>query len=156
MIRLLALALVASCSWLPPDTPPQKPAPIDPDVKALVHPWQVENHVLSNSPAISDADARAMHGRKVEITATGYRTPFTGTCDDATHTRHDLVFADLLDRLNLGPDAREVAIHFGFGDPIVEYDLACGGDRHSTDLVIYISGDRAMSSATGACYLLAY
>ena len=155
-MRAFLPLLVASCSWLPPDSPPQKPTAIDHDVKALVHVWIVENHVLAGNASIGDADARGMHGRRVEITADGYSTPFSGRCEDAARERHDRVFADLLTELNLSGESRNTAIRFGFGDPVIEYKLSCAGNRHVVPFTIYISGDRAMTCFGGACYLLTW
>ena len=155
-MRTLLSLLVMSCGWLPPDSPPQKPTPIDPDVKALAHVWIVENHVLASNAIIGEADARAMHGRKVEVTATGYNTPFSGACDDSGRQRRDRVFADLLAELNLSGEARGTAVRFGFGDPVTEYKLSCTGNRHVVPFTIYISGDRALTCFGGGCYLLAW
>jgi len=58
-VRLAWFAL-ASCGWLPPDSPPQKPAAPDP----LAHAWTVENHVLAANATMSESDARERHGRE--------------------------------------------------------------------------------------------
>jgi hypothetical protein len=155
-LRSALVLLVASCGWLPADTPAKKPAARDPQLAALAHTWIVENHVLSGNSPLTDADARDNDGRKVEITATSYRSPFTGACDDAARTHRDRVFADLLAELDLAGDARQTAINFGFGDPISEYRMSCPGNPRALPLVIYVSGNRAMTCFGGACYLLAY
>jgi hypothetical protein len=153
--RALACVLAVSCNWLPPDSKPQPPAPTDRDLAALAHVWIVENHVLAGNAAIGHDDALKMHGRKVELTATSYTTPF-GSCEDASREKRERVFADLLARLDLSGESRGTAIRFGFGDPITEYKLSCAGNRHTVPVTIYISGDRAMTCFGGACYLLAY
>lgn len=155
-MRSALVLVLAGCSWLPADTPPKRPAAPDPELAALVHTWVVENHVLAGNSPLTEADARETHGRKVEITATSYRSPFTGACDDAARTRRDRLFADLLAELDLAGEARQTAIRFGFGDPIDEFRLSCPGHPRTLPLVIYISGARAMTCFGGACYLLAY
>ncbi len=148
------VVLLASCSWLPPDTPPKKPAPVDRDLVMLVHTWTVENHVMSGRSTLGDRDALEMTGRKVEITASSYKTPWHGTCDDAVHERRERVFADIVSEADLNGEGRATAIRFGFGDPIEEYELSCGENHRVPGLVIYISGDRAMTCFAGVCYLL--
>jgi hypothetical protein len=138
------LVLVASCGWLPPDSPPQTPAPPDP----LVHTWIVEDHVLAGNASVGDDDARAMHGRKLTVTASGYDAPFTGACDDAVRERHDRAL-DLL-----GADAHSAAIRFGLPGPVTEYTLSCPRNHRTVVLTIYVSGNRAMTCFGGACYAL--
>jgi hypothetical protein len=153
-LRSALLLALAGCGWLPSDTPAKKPVAVDPQLAELAHTWVVANHVLAGNSPLTDAEARENDGRKVEITPTTYRSPFTGSCDDAARTRHDRVFADLLAELDLAGEARQTAIHFGFGDPITEYRMSCPGNNRALPLVIYISGKRAMTCFGGACYLL--
>jgi hypothetical protein len=148
--------LLALAGCLPPDTAPKAPAKADPELAEIAHTWTVENHVLAGNASITDADALANHGRKVEITSSTYGSPFTGSCDDAARARRDRLFADVSVELDLAGDARETAIKFGFGDPIVEYRLTCPDHPRTVPLVIFISGKRAMTCFGGACYLLSY
>ena len=150
---LLAL-LVSAC--LPPDTPAKKPARADPELAELAHTWTVENHVLAGNASLTDSEALDNQGRTVEITAGSYRSPFTGSCEEAARDRRERVFADVLVELELAGEARDTAIRFGFGDPIVEYHLSCPNNRRAVPLVIFISGKRALTCFAGACYLLAY
>jgi hypothetical protein len=69
-VRLTRLFEVVS-AWalagcLPPDNPPEKPKPVDPDVAALVHDWKVVDHVLPMKTTQED-DASRMHGRIVSL-----------------------------------------------------------------------------------------
>jgi len=153
---LRSVLLIALAGCLPPDTPAKKPAKADPEIAELMHTWTVENHVLAGNASITDADALANRGRTVEITASSYSSMFTGSCDDAARTRRDRVFADVAVELDLAGEARDTAIRFGFGDPIVEYRLTCPDHPRTVPLVIFISGRRAMTCFGGACYLLAY
>ena len=114
-----------------------------------------QNHVMSGRSTLGDADALQMTGRTVEITASSYKSPWHGTCDDAVHERRERLFADILTEADLNGEARQTAIHFGFGDPIEQYELSCGDNHRVPGLVIYISGDRAMTCFAGVCYLLA-
>lgn len=150
------IVLVASCGWLPPDSPRAKPAPADPDIATLAHTWIVANHVLAGNATVGDPDADANHGRKLVVTATGYDTPFSGACDEAALHKRDRLFADLIAQLDLAGEARATAIRFGFGDPITEYQLSCIGNRRAIPFTIFISGDRAMTCFGGACYLLTW
>jgi hypothetical protein len=154
-MKVLVLATLAACSWLPADSPPKKPVKADPELGELAHTWTVENHVLASNANLSDAEAREYHGRKVEITPTSYRSFSVGNCDDSARERKDRVFADLLADLELAGEARDTAIRFGFGDPVTEYRLTCPGNPKALPLVIEISGNRAMTCFGGVCYLLA-
>jgi hypothetical protein len=154
-MRSVLLSLLAACSWLPADTPPKKPVKADPEVGELAHTWTVENHVLAGNTNLNDAEALENHGRAVEITSTSYRSFSVGNCDESARERKDRVFADLLVELDLAGEARDTAIHFGFGDPVTEYRLTCPGNPKALPLVIYISGKRAMTCFGGVCYLLA-
>ena len=151
---LFAVLPLAGCSWLPADTPAKKPKPADPEVAELAHEWIVANHVLADNATLSDADARANDGRDVVITSTSYSSMFTGHCDESARQKTDRVFADLLVELELSGEARDTAIHFGFGDPVTEYRLTCPGNQKAVPLVIFISGNRAMTCFGGVCYLL--
>ena len=148
------LLALAGCSWLPADSPAKKPKPADPQVAELAHEWIVANHVLADHATISDADARENDGRKVVITPTSYTSMFTGSCDESARQKTERVFADLLVELELSGEARDTAIHFGFGDPVVEYRLTCPGNAKAVPLVIDVSGNRAMTCFGGVCYLL--
>jgi hypothetical protein len=156
MIRcsLLVALVTSSCSWLPPDPPAAKPVPPDPDLVAIVHAWTIENHVLTARSALGDLDAGELHGRAVDVTVTGYVTPWQGTCETAERKRHDRIFADLITELGLSTPARNAVIRFGVGDPIVEYTLSCVSSNRTPPLVLYLSGKRGMSCFNGVCYLL--
>jgi len=151
--QFVVLAL-AGCSWLPSDTPAKKPKPPDPEVTEVAHEWIVANHVLADNTTLSDADALANDGRKVVITPTSYSSMFTGSCDESARQKTDRVFADLLVELELSGEARDTAIHFGFGDPVTEYRLTCPGNPKAVPLEIFVSGNRAMTCFGGVCYLL--
>jgi hypothetical protein len=153
---LLLVTLVGLAGCLPPDSPAKKPRRPDPELAELAHTWTVENHVLAGNASITDADALANNGRTVDITRSSYSSPFTGSCDDAARVRRDRVFADVSLELDLAGEARETAIHFGFGDPLVEYRLTCPDHPRTVPLVIFISGKRGLTCFDGACYLLAY
>jgi hypothetical protein len=148
------LLLLAGCSWLPSDSPAKQPAASDPQLAEVAHTWVIENHVLAGNSPLTDAEARDNDGRKVEITASTYRSPFTGSCEESARTRRDRVFADLLAELDLAGEARQTAISFGFGDPISEYRLSCANNPRALALEIFVSGKRAMTCFGGACYLM--
>ncbi len=158
-MRWLLFALVvstgASCGWLPPDKPTEKPAPPpDPDLATVARVWTVENHVLTGNTALTDSDALQMHGRKIEITATTYTSPFHGTCDGASRDKRTRAFADVAAEVDLAGESRLTAIHFGLPDRITEFRLVCNGNTHTPSLTIYVAGKRAMTCFSGVCYLL--
>ena len=154
-MRPALLCLLGACGWLPADTPAKKPTKADPQVSELAHTWTVENHVLAGNTNLSDAEALENHGRTVEITPDSYRSFTVGNCEESARQKSDRVFADLLVELDLAGEARDTAIHFGFGDPVTEYQLTCPGNAKALPLVIFISGKRAMTCFSGVCYLLA-
>ncbi|MDB4953577.1 MAG: hypothetical protein JWO36_1146 [Myxococcales bacterium] len=155
LLRTIGLIFVASCSWLPADSPPQKPAAVDADLAALVHTWLIENHALTGNTNLSDADAARLHGRKVEITATGFKTPWQGSCDDISRDKHDRGAAEISMKLDLTGEAWATVSRFGIGPRATEYALSCADRGHRTPpLTIYVTGDRALTCFGGACYLL--
>ena len=142
--------------WLPADKPAEQPKAVttDPDVAAVAHAWIVENHVLAGNSMLTESDAILMHGRKVDITATGYATPFQGTCDGAGHEKRTRVFNDVTTEVDLAGEGRLTAIHFGMPDRVTEFRLVCTGNSHTPPLTIYVAGNRAMTCFSGVCYLL--
>jgi hypothetical protein len=145
-----AVALAAiGCGWLPPDSPPARPAPPDPDAEVL-HDWKVAGHVLGPRALISDADAAGFHGRAVAISATGYSSPWSGHCDDVRRERRPRVLTELTAELALAPDR---AADLGLVDPIVEYRVSCTTGRSPT-LTCYVGGGHALTCWGGVCYLL--
>jgi hypothetical protein len=149
----LLVLVLAGCGWLPPDSPPEKPAPPDPDA-ALYHDWKITEHVLGPRALIAETDAAAFHGRTVAISATGYASPWSGSCDDAHHEKTPRAVADVADEHKL---ARDRAAGLGLPDPVLEYRLICGrsGTGRTPPLTVYYGGDRALTCWSGVCYLLA-
>ena len=143
---------LAGCGWLPPDSPPAKPVPPDPEA-ALLGGWTITDHVLGPRALISEYDAAEFHGRTVAISATGYASPWSGSCDDAAREHKPRELAGLAAELGL---ARERAASFGLTEPIVEYDLACGlsGTGRTPPLTLYVGGARALTCWSGVCYAL--
>ena len=149
---LLAIVLTG-CGWLPPDSPPEKPAPPDPDA-ALYHDWKITLHVLGPRALISETDAAAFHGRTVAISATGYSSPWSGSCDDAHREKQSRAVAEIAIEQKL---ARDRAAGLGLTDPAIEYRLICGraGTGRTPPLTVYYGGDHALTCWSGVCYLLA-
>ena len=156
--RFVLLALVLALGGCPAPAPePAAPArPADLDVAALVHTWTIRDHVLGERSVLTDEDARALHGRKVEIGRTSFTSPWQGHCDEYGRTRHARVLADLAADLELSARGRAAAIAFGLDADLVEYRLACA-DLATTapPLTLYVAGARAMTCFNRVCYLLA-
>lgn len=142
---------LAGCGWLPPDSPPAKPVPPDPDAE-LFHDWKVTEHVLGPRALISDYDAAAFHGRTVAISATSYASPWSGSCDDAHRQKRPRTLAEVATELEL---ARDRVASTGLADPIVEYQLMCGlGTSRTPALTLYVSGAHGLTCWGGVCYAL--
>ena len=157
MLRILLFnyALAASGGCLPPDNPPEKPRPVDPDDAALVHDWKVTAHVFPNSTTQDDGDAVRMHGRVVAVHRAGYVTPWHGSCEEATREREKVDFVDAAADESVGPAARQAARDAGIARHVTRYRLACKSSTTAPPLVIYVSGTRAMTCFAEVCYLLA-
>ena len=147
----VSTAAITACSWLPPDSPPAKRVPPDPDAP-LLHTWRVGDHILGSRALISDADATGFRDRTVGITATGYSSPWSGACDDARHgDRQPRTAAEVATAHDI---AATQAASLGLGEPIVEYQLSCASNR-TPALTLYVAGNRAVTCWSGVCYLLA-
>jgi hypothetical protein len=146
---LAALLLLSGCGWLPPDTPPARPPPPDPDA-ALFHDWKVAGHILGARALISDADGAGFHARTVSVTRAGYASPWSGTCDEARHAREPRALADIAAAHAIADDR---AAGLGLAGAIVEYQLQCATSR-APGLTVYVAGSHAVTCWSGVCYLL--
>jgi hypothetical protein len=154
VLVVLVVAAVAAgpgaCGWLPPDSPPAKPAPPDPDA-GLFHDWKVADHVLGTRALISEADAAEFRDRTVAVTATAYSSPWSGSCNDMRRERQPRTLAEIAAAHDID---RARAAHLGLGEPIVEHQLLCAAGR-APALTIYTGGPSAVTCWSGVCYLLA-
>jgi hypothetical protein len=148
---LVALA----CGCLPPDKTDKPATPNDPDVEAVARAWIVENHIVTASSALSEGDAILMHGRTVAVTASGYKTPFQGTCDDAGREKRTRVLDDVTAEADLAGEQRMIPVRFGLPKTVTEFRLTCTGNKHTPPLTIFVGDKRAMTCFSGVCYLLA-
>lgn len=153
MVRVSFVALLSIAGCLPPDQPAQKPAPVD-DSVSFAHTWLVENHILTAGSTLTEADATLMHGRKVDITPTSYRSPFQGSCDGATVQQRTRSFDDVAAEVDLSGDRRTTAKSFGMTPTVAEYRMACNVNDRTPPLVLYVAGKRAMTCFSGVCYLM--
>ena len=117
--------------------------------------WTIRDHVISTSSALTDDDASVFRDRAIEIDATGYITPWHGTCEEAVRQRRDRILADVLSELDIPASGRARAREHGLVDDMVEHRLTCNGTTTTPPLTIYLSGDRAMTCFSGVCYFLA-
>jgi hypothetical protein len=154
MVRVpfVAVLLVANC--LPPDQPAQKPAPAADETVSFAHTWLVENHIVAATSTLTEGDAILMHGRKVDITPTSYRSPFQGSCDGATVQQRTRTFDDVAAEVDLSGDRRTTAKNFGLTATVAEYRMTCNANNRTPPLVLFVAGKRAMTCFSGVCYLM--
>ena len=155
-VRLLLAVLIISSGCLPPDKaegPTTPPAAAD-GAAAFAKSWLVENHILAGNSTLTEGDAILMHGRKVDITSTSYRSPFQGSCDGATSQERTRSFDDVAAEVDLSGDRRTTAKNFGLTATVSEYRLTCNVNNRTPPLVLFVAGKRAMTCFSGVCYLL--
>lgn len=146
--ELLILSLVAGC--LPPDKPAKKPAPVD----ELVHTWIVGEHIIGKGSSLTPAEATGFHGRTIEVTPTGYTSPWQGACEEASRTTRKRTLGEVVDELEVSPSAEGEATAFGLTSAVTEYRLICNGRRTAPPLLIYTSNGKAMTCFNAVCYLM--
>lgn len=156
-MRVCIAVVVAACSS-PAPPPPAGPvsAPAKPVETALVRTWIVSEHVLVKGASITAEDAAGFHGRTLDITASGFMSPWQGTCDRASRTEQRRTVGEVVAELGVIAEDRAKVEAFGFAEPATEYRLACD-DRAGAKripLTILVGGDKAMTCYGGACYLL--
>jgi hypothetical protein len=154
MVRVLLVALLLVASCLPPDQPVQKAAPPADDSVSFAHSWLVENHILVGNSTLTEGDAILMHGRKVDITPTSYRSPFQGSCDGATVQQRTRSFDDVAAEVDLSGDRRTTARNFGMTATVAEYRMNCNANNRTPPLVLFVAGKRGMTCFSGVCYLM--
>lgn len=152
MVRVVFVAFLAT-GCLPPDPPTEKPA-VTVDTAPWARTWLVENHILAGNATMTEGDAILMHGRKIELTATSYRSPFQGSCDGATVDQRTRAFEDVAAEVDLSGDRRKTARSFGMTPTVTEYRLACSVNSSTPSLVLFVAGKRAMTCFSGVCYLM--
>lgn len=149
-MRVCIAAVLVACSS-PAPKQPAAPAPAAAVETALVRTWIVSEHVLVKGASITSEDAAGFHGRTLDITPTGYMSPWQGTCEHATRTEHQRSVDEVVAELGVIEADRAKVAAFGFAEPATEYRLACG---KRIPLTILVGGDKAMTCYGGACYLL--
>ncbi|CAN5119568.1 hypothetical protein BH11MYX1_BH11MYX1_06250 [soil metagenome] len=149
-MSLFAVVLFA-CT---PRAAPLPPPAGEPAQVSFVHPWVVENHILAGNSTMTEGDAILMHGRKVEITASSYRSPFQGSCDSSTTDQRTRSFDDVTAEVDLAGERRTTAKNFGMTTTVTEYRLSCTSSTRTPPLVMFVAGQRAMMCFSGICYLL--
>lgn len=148
------VAVVGACGHAPSPSHASAAAPAV-ELGSLKGTWVVSAHVLATGAPISEKDATTFHQRTLDVTATGFATPWQQPCQQASRDRRLRPLDEVLSELALSPPAREAARRFGLGAQLFEYRLSCTDHGHPPPMIIYLSGDdRAMSCFGGACYLL--
>ena len=143
------VSFVAGC--LPPDEPAKKPKAGD----DLVHTWIVADHIVGKGSSLTPAEATGFHGRTIEVTRTGYTTPWQGSCEEASRTTRKRTLAEVVDELEVSSSAVGETTAFGMTAALVEYRLACNDrGRKPPPLLIYTSNGKAMTCFNAVCYLM--
>jgi hypothetical protein len=96
------------------------------------------------------------------MSATGYASPWSGSCDNAHRQNQPRTLGELADQLRI-PRDRAASLGLGaLGEPIAEYQLSCSpspgraaGTGRTPPLTCYLAGDHAVICWSGVCYLLA-
>jgi hypothetical protein len=146
-ILVLAAVAGAGCGWLPPDSPPARPVAGDPDA-GLFHAWKITGEVLGPRALISEADAAEFRERTVGVSATGYSSPWSGSCPEARREKQPRALAEVAAAHDL-----DGAANLGLAEPIIEYQLQCVAGR-TPALTLYVAGPHAVTCWSGVCYLL--
>lgn len=147
-LDLVALSvLLAGCGLLPPDPPAQPAVAADPDA-ALLHDWKIAGHVLGSRALVSDLDAAGFHGRGVAVSAGGYVSPWSGTCEQANRQKSARALAELTRDHDLAPGTA-----LQLAEPITEYRLSCVTGT-APGMIVYVGGPHAVTCFAGVCYLL--
>ncbi|HWU88211.1 MAG TPA: hypothetical protein VN253_13080, partial [Kofleriaceae bacterium] len=99
------------------------------------------------------ADAMRLHGRTITIGATGYTTPWHGTCEESGRIRRTRQLADVAVELRID---RARAAALGLTDSLIEYRLTCADlEKRAPALTIYVAAAHALTCFGGVCYVLA-
>jgi hypothetical protein len=151
---VIVVAGVAGCGLLPADTPAEKPAPVDPDIAILAHAWKIGGHVLASHTAMTEADARSLHGRTIHIRDGAYSSPWHGSCEESARVRRRTTLGDVTSELDIDVRARDRLKKLGVDDSLVEFKLQCT-KRETPELTVFVGGAHAMTCWTGVCYVLA-
>ncbi|MDX2093220.1 MAG: hypothetical protein SFX73_35585 [Kofleriaceae bacterium] len=146
----LVVALLAACSSPAPKAPTP---PTDHASSPYARTWIVAEHVLVKGTSATERDAAGFHGRTVDITATGFMSPWHGTCERASRVEQPRTINEVVTELRVVIEDRAKIDLFGFVDPTTEYRFVCD-EGVKTPLTILIGGDKAMTCFGGACYLL--
>lgn len=148
--RLAVAALLVTACSSPPARAPA--APVDPATAQIVRTWIVADHVVVKGSSITPEDAAGFHGRTLDVTATGFMSPWQGTCEHATRTQRERTVDEVVTELGVVIEDRAKLDLFGLSGASVEYRLAC--EDRPMPLSIVVAGDKAMTCYGGACYLL--
>ncbi|HEY4242022.1 MAG TPA: hypothetical protein VGM88_19515 [Kofleriaceae bacterium] len=149
MLRACLLISLAACT---PKPGPAAPAgPVAPTAADSIAHWKVAGHALSAHALVTETDALAWHGRAVEVTATSYQSPWSGTCDEYGTATHPRALADATASADIPLAAATGA---GLTDPLLEVRLSCNASR-TPALTLFVAPDHhAMTCWSGACYFL--
>jgi hypothetical protein len=133
---------------------PELAAATAPEANVLNRTWIVDKHIMVKGSSLDVDDAKGFHGRTVEITDKGFNSPWQGTCEDASRTLERTELDAIVTELGIKPGDVATLRKFGFGDEVSEFRLTCNDREKPPPFLIYLSNDKAMTCARGACYLL--
>ena len=132
--------------------PPPPATPKGPPIPGVDYTWKIIGHVLTQAALIDERDAVAWNGREITITATGYASPFQGTCEQASKIRRARQLSDVVMDLDA---PRSIITDYDFAGEVTEYKLTCR-ERKRPTLEIWVdpTGERALTCFSGVCYFL--
>lgn len=154
LASVLVLALAACGAKHVSHKAPAEPVSDDPEVEAIAHTWIIDSHFLVKGSPITDKDAKAYHGRTLEISEEGYQSPFHPPCDHAAMKKKDRALSDLANELQLGDAAAAKAAEAGLTSDLVEYRMTCTGRGKPPPVFVWLGGKVAMTCFGGACYMM--
>lgn len=141
---------MTACSSPAPKAPTP---PANPTSSPFARTWIVAEHVLVKGTSTTEESAAGFHGRTIDITPTGFMSPWHGTCEHASRVEQPRTINEVATELDVVIEDRAKIDLFGIVDPAIEYRFVCD-EGVKTPLTILIGGDKAMTCFGGACYLL--
>lgn len=154
LVWLAAIAGSACGAAAKPPPPAQAAAAAAPEADVLTRTWIVDKHIMVKGSTLALEDAKGFHGRTIEVTGTGFMSPWQGSCADATRALERRQLPAVVAELGIKPADAATLEKLGFVDEVAEFRLQCTDRESAPPFLIYVSNAKAMTCWRGACYLL--